>query len=791
MLPKIFYICVAIILAIIFLAVLYRPIQAMFHEQDLWSMIPIVSFFAQEHSFFENLKMFLFDPAPTNEGDPWMNMYLLLVLTFFGFQAKYFIFAALIIHFSCAFLLYTLLRKLELGFRIAFFSALIFLTMFIHFSYYIFPMTAHHFFVLFFSLLILNLYFEITKRIDDNGSWKHLLWLTIGVNFLASFCQVTILLLPVAILSHILISSKDGEDRVKKYDIWMPFFITYLGYPLIRFIYCGYLHLSIFLHIGFKTPSTAMSFPISFMIGISFLFMFRGLLKLYGRYRLGRVLKALCIASIILYLVVFIAISGSGGLMTPSKVRLSESLSPLNLIRPLVVMLVNFVSPLKAALSIDSTKPFHIIPTQNNPIGYLTVLFFSVVFLKKYLLKYNGLIVFLIFYIIDLRYTRIATTILYSRHFLYITPLFSIMFCSVFIYMYDAILGRTRLRDNIKEIVLILIFAGFCLPNILAIRLEMFRGRLANTFYIYDYIKAANIIKNDMEASNTGRRIEAKSIFVRNVASMPFYRGNEFWSPELDKHLMLDPFRYVLVQAFNDGSMFDININRPDRVIGKFTYEIKHTGIYNAAGSNIDKFSSYFDAAEKELISGNNKKAYMLFTKAVEIRPFLLNYVLSKYELRDLMFITGKSDLKSWTDEILKYELRDLMFITRGRDLKSWNDDVIKDTTGYNMEKYKYISPVITNEIDTYIKCLYYKAYFEHLSGSFKESDDSLLQIGFIESDHGKISSLLGNEFPVRSNKEMQAFLHNSINKINMPYSTRSAEFYVFITQLLFNRDMN
>jgi len=795
MLPKIFYICTAVILAIVFIAVLYRPIEAMFHEQDLWTMVPIISFFAHENSFFENLKMFLFNPTPTNEGDPWMNMYLLLVPAVFGLQTKYFIFVALAIHFSCAFLLYALLRKLGLDFRIALFSALIYLTMFIHFGYYIFPMAAHHFIVLFFSLLILNLYFETTKRIDNNGSWKHLFWLTIGVNFLASFCQITILLLPLAILSHILISSKDGQDRVRKYEIWMPLFIIYLGYPLIRLLYCGFLHLSIFLHTGFKASSSilnsTMSFPIIFILGISSLFMFRALLQLYSRYRLGRVLKALCIASVILYLIVLIAVAGRGDLMTPSKVKLSESMSPVNLIRPLVVMLMNFVSPLKAALSIDSTKPFHIIPTQNNPIGYLVVLFFAVVFMKKYLLKHKGLIVFLIFYIVDLRYARIATTVLYSRHFLYITPLFSIMFCSSFIYMYDAAMSRTRLRDNIKEIILILVFAGLCLPNILAIRLEMFRGRMANTFYLYDYIKAADIIGNDMEAANIGRRVEAKDVFVKNVPSMPFYRGLQFWSPEVDEHLRLDPFRYAFAQTLNDGSMVGININPSGRVTGKFTYEIKHTGIYNAAGLNIDKFSSYLDEAEKELISGNNKEAYILLTKAAGIRPFLINYVLSKYELRDLRWITRGSDLKSWTDNILKYELRDLMFITNGNDLKSWTDEVINDTTGYNMTKFKYVSPVVTNEINNYIKCLFYKAYLEHLSRSFKESDGTLSQIGFIESDHGKISSLLGNELPVRSNKEMQVFLRNNISKIKMPYDARPAEFYKFVMQLVFNRDMD
>ncbi len=771
---KIFYICTAIILSIVFLVLLYQPIQAMFHEQDLWFMIPVMLNITQGHSFFENLKMFLFDPNPTHQGDPWMNTYILLVLTIFGIQTKWFIFTALVVHFSCAFLLYALLRKLDLGFRIAFFSALIYLTMFIHSNYYIFPMAAHHFFVMLFSLLILNLYFDITKRITDGRNWKLLFWITICVNFLASLCQTTIFLLPVGILAHILISAKDGQDRIKKYDTWLPFFITYLGYPLIRLLYYGFLHLATFLHLGFdwQPSNSIMSFPIIFILGISLLLIFRVLLQLYSRYRLGRALKALFIMSIVLYLIVFITVLGRPDLMTPSKIKLSESLSAHNLIRPLVVMFVDFLSPLKAALSTDSTRPYHIIPTQSNPIAYLIVLFLLIIFVKKYFLKHKGLIVLLIFYIADLRYARIPTTFLYSRHFLFITPFFSAMFCSAFIYLYDVIMSRVRLRDNMKDIILLLVFAGLCLPNILAIRLEMFRGKLANTFLIYDYIKAADIIKNDMKDSNDGRRIEAKNIYVKGVASMPSYDKAEFWSPELDEHLNIDPFRYVFAQTLDDESMLDININQPGRAAGKFTYEIKETGIYNAAGSNIDKFGAYSDEAVKELVSGNEDKAYALFTKAAEIRPFLLNYVLSKYDLKDLAWITRGSDLKSWTDDII-------------------NDHNDSGKGGIHASKVRYLSPLIASEMNAYIKCLFYKAYLEHGLGNVKESDASISQIGFIESDRGKILSLLGNELPVRSSKKMQAFLHDNSSRIDISHKARPAEFYGFITQMVFNRDMN
>ncbi|OGX29409.1 MAG: hypothetical protein A2879_03325 [Omnitrophica WOR_2 bacterium RIFCSPHIGHO2_01_FULL_49_10] len=648
---KVFYIIAAVLLIGIFLTVLYRPIETIFHEQDLWWMVPVMSSITQGHSFFENLRSFLFDPYSTLYGDPWMNTYLSSVLSILGFQAKYFIFVSLALHFLCAFLLYSILRKLDLDFRIAFFSALTYLTMFIHFNYYTWPMSAHHLFVLLFSLLVFNLYFETTKRIDDNRNWKYLFWLTIFVNFLASFCQITILMLPAGILAHILISSKDGQERLKKYDIWLPLFLTYLGYPLVRFIYVGSPHLAVFLRMGFEETINVALFPVILLLGAGSLFLFRGILQLSCRYRPGKIMRNLCIAAIILYLLIFIAVYGRNDLVSPSKVKLYVSLSPYNIIRPFVIMFINFVSPLKAALSINSSLAYHVIPLQNNIIAIMLSLLFIVVFMGKYLFKHKGLIVFLIFYIVALRWMRIPTTILFSRHFLYITPLFSIVFCCSFIYIYDLIVDKVKLKKIAQEIILILIFIGLCVPNILAIKLEMFRGRMVNTFLIYDYIRISDTIKRDLLALGTAGPIKADDIYVEGIQPMPFKEYD--WPGASDRRLAYDTFRYVFAQVFNDKEMINININRPGPA-GKLVYRVKGTKILDGKGRNTDK-------------SG---------------RPFLVSYILRGYKQEDIGLITGGRDLRDWIKDIVIY-------------YDSWRP-------GRPVEKVKYVSSVINDEIDDY-----------------------------------------------------------------------------------------
>jgi len=767
---KIFYICAAIFLIVIFLILLYRPIQTAFHEEDLWWMIPLMSSNIENQSFFGNLKLFLFNPYYTSYIDPLMDSYLFLVLSIFGFQTKYFIFTSLIIHFLCAFLLYLVLRKLDLDFKIAFFSALIYLTMFIHFCSYIWPMAIHHLFVLFFSLLILYLYFETTKRIDNGRNWRYFLWLTICANFLASFCLITILLLPVGILAHILVSSKNGWDRLKKYEIWMPFFIIYLGYPLMKLIYIGCPHLNSYLHIEFKTLSTMGLFPIVFLLGISLLFLFRGILQLSCRYQLGKILKNLCIASIILYILIYIATYGRDDLLSPfhsSKVKLYEFLSPYNFIHPFSGIFVNFISPLTTALSINSTVPYHEMPMQNDIIGVFLSLFFIILFMNKYFLKHKGLVVFLIFYIFTFRYTLMKTSIS-SRYFGYITPLFAVVFCCTFIYIYDFIMNKIKLKRVIQEIILILIFIGLCTSNILAIKLEIFRGRLVNTFLIYDYLRTADIIKHDIKIFGTDDHIKSNDIFIEGVFPMPF---DDYWPNIPANPLKFDTFRYVFAQTLNDTAMFNINVNieQSDQTKRKLIYKIKDSKIYDIKDSNIDKFSLYFDEAVKELKLGNNRKASILFKEAIEIRPFLLNYVLARYELKDLRWITNGDDLKDWISDIINY-------------YDSWKE-------GCSVKKLTYISSVIKDEINNYIKCLFYKAYLDYFFGRPTESKDWLLQIGFLENNYGEVSSLLNKELPVQSNQQILDFLH-SVKIFNSPDKAKTKGFYGFLSQLIFNREV-
>lgn len=117
---KIFYFFALIFLVVLFLILLYKPITTLFHETDYWWTIPTLSKIAENNSLLETIKTHLFNPYLTSWGEPSMNIYLFLILRNFGFQAKYFIFISIFFHFFCSLLLYLILRKIKLDFRVAF-----------------------------------------------------------------------------------------------------------------------------------------------------------------------------------------------------------------------------------------------------------------------------------------------------------------------------------------------------------------------------------------------------------------------------------------------------------------------------------------------------------------------------------------------------------------------------------------------------------------------------------------------------------------------------------------------
>lgn len=727
-LTETFYFCVYLFLSAVFLAILYRPILKSAFEQDLWWFIPTVSQITEGLSFAKTFG-FLFAIKPLWTGVASLKIIAFSILSLFGPQAKYFIFFSILIHFACSYLLFSIARKVGMNYRVSLFSALMYLTLFAHFHAYIWPMAFQHLAVTFFTLLVLNFYLKTDQLITSRSPSFRSYWvLTLALNLMASFCRLSILLLPLIILAHILFCSEGGKDKSRKYNIWIPLFITYLFYPLITLTYVGDIKLSMF----FSKINIPARYPFLFIFAAAFLFLFSLILFFLQNYRPKRISRWILV---IISSGIFLALLGLKdiGLLTSMK----NLLLFYNLLVPFAGLLASFLHPIQNALLIDSSSVDHFIPPQVDVFNMLLTLLLIAVFVKVFVCRNKGLIVFLAWYLVSFLYLNLRNPIA-SRHFIYISPAFCIIFCSVLSYIYSCLMKKARLKIIYKEIILVLIFIGIFIPNILAIRFEIFRGKLVNTFLIYDYVRVANIIKEDLAKNSNIRNLTADKIYINGVTPMSYELWSVIWEDALSPidPLRYDNFRYLLAQVFNNNSMVNVHINQAPHK-GHTFYLVDDKRITNAQGEDIEPFLQLFQKAVKEMELEHYKVAGNLFQKAIDRRPFLLNYVLSKYSLGDLKWITSGDPMRSWVNRIA---------LGYCRDVKP-------------PQEVAHIMTLIDKELDDYIQCLFYFSYLKYLSGDTKESKYWVSQIGFFERDYERLSSWLGQTPIVKSNYKILSFL--------------------------------
>lgn len=744
-----------------FLLILYKTIIASFYELDDWWFIPTMYHHFTNMSFSQLIK-FLLSPQPLMYGIPCFKIYALSVLTGLGSQNYYFIFVSLIFFFSCSILLFFLIKRMNMGFRISLLSAIIFISVYVNFNSYMWPIAIQHLLVVFFILLILNLYLKIDSLINTKKYYSKIYVTTLFINLFATyFCRINLIILPIIILSHILFCSQNTKERVQKYNIWLPLFITYLFYPLLTLVYVGDNRVKFAMSILSISIPASIKILILFIFGALCLYLVKFILKLWNR-KVGRMLRWFVIVSLISALLFLVYYKGI----------MKVIMLPYGIILPFIGTLRSFLMPFQNVLAINSSTWYYDIPLQFSIFFFILGIFFIGLFIGVFIKRERQLVLFLVWYLIILCQIRYSNMVP-SRYFIYLTPIFSVIFSSGIIYVYTFFVDRIKLGTIWKEVFLVLIIIGFSVQNISAISLRMWRNKFANTFLIYDYIRTANIIKEDIKGVERG--LSSQNIYISNIVAMP---DKELWS-----FTPIDPndyynFRFVLTQVFNNDAMFKVNINQssPLNDWNYRQYIVDGNRIFNERGENIDLFSKLFKEGITQ-IGISSKRAKDLFEAAIKERPFLVKYLLPENcDLSDLKWLCGNSDLRTWANKILyRYQS------SRG--------------TREGYEKLKTLDFLVNQEIDEYIQSLFFISYLNYLSGNIKESEYWFYQMGFLESDYNKLLSWLSQLPMIKSNRNILYFLNNFNNYlwyINITgESSKFCEFECFLFKWIFGVNIN
>lgn len=719
-----------IFISFLFLKMLWPQISRGVFEHDILNHIPWIVRDMQKLSV-TGLIGYMLAPFPWYNEIASIKIQIVSLVALFGPLAPAFTSVSIIFHFFNSWLVCCLSKKLGLSSRVGFLASLIYLTLFAHFHAYKDPMAFQHVISVFFILLGLNFYLKTDRLIDSNDrDWLKFYISTLLINFAASFCLFSIALLPAMILTHILFCPKDDRVRLRKYDMWLPLFCIYLIYPLLPIAF-GHGRIS-----KIATPiinnSTALTgfihrlnipakFSILFLLGLSCLFAFRGMLVIYERYDLRRFLKKAAI-TVSIAIAVFLLIAGG-----PRRL-----LIPYNCLMAFVGMLASYLSPLQNALLIDSTLVWNHISLQLNSLYFLIGLGLLVVFIKNFLLQKKPLLILATWYLGSMFWLYGCNPVL-SRYLVYLSPIFSIIFAAGFVYLYTQLIRSFKISQALNEIILVLVFISFCIPNVFAINLALFRGKMVNAFCLYDYARAAELIKYDLIKNNQIDELKQKRLYVNNIVPANLNPTPE--SPYFGRDPHNDIARFTFMQVFNDTSM-DIAFNEAARHSrGAITYTLDDHRIYNVHGVNIDPFRQLLEQGIEDMRSDRYQDALSSFNKALALKPYLFDYILSDLQLDDLSWITDGDDMRTWVEKI------------------KWGVGT-KDR-----HKINYTAAIINKEIDDLILCLFYTSFLEYQFGNFEESKYWFSKIRLLENNFRQLYAWLSQQPVVKSKKEISKFL--------------------------------
>ena len=746
------------LVSLLFLGLLSQSILSALPEQDLWWMLPTLSHYLDGKPLVEALG-FLVSPTPAVLGQPVLKIYLSLI-SWLGLFTRDLIVVAIGVHAGNAALLYWLTQHLGLPRRVGVCSALVYFTSFAHFHAYLWPTAAQHVFAVFAVLLTLNLYLGAEQRIGRRVPctwWLVAMW---AVAFAASSQQGSVLLAPALILTHILVCSNGRQERIVKLDRWLPYFVACLVYPAIAFTFVG--HPKFMALAEFPVPASVKAL-ILFLGGVGCLLVVRRLLRMPTPSWHGRNILPILILSV-----------SAVGLVIFAIIDRRQVLLPYNALVPFITTMTSFLEPIQAALVTDSTEPYHYIAPQISVFNAVLSLLLIGVFVAVFAIKKKPMIIVFVWYMLSvpylLRYPGFPVRIP-SRYFIYLSPVFAIVFCAALVHGYGALVRNTRLKPLSRDIILAGLLLTLCIPNLLAIRLEIFRGKLANTYLIYDDIRTAFLIREDLRQAQNVHR-EPGAIYVKNVSEMPLLGFLDSLPVDPAKH---ETFRDIVGEVFRDRGMRAIRVNEvaPSNGDGQMVYVVSDHRIQNTHGVNIELFGRLFEEAVTLMTQNRHQQAMELFKRAIQERPFLLRYVLSGYRLDDVRWITAGFDMRQWVNRI-------------GAQYASWSDKPFP--------KGEHILTVMNRELSDYVLSIFYLSYLEYRFGHTTEAQWRLSQIQFLERDVDALAMWISKVPVVDADPAMVAFLHGLKNpayfRDPLPWRVDDYGFPKFLMRLLFNWDI-
>lgn len=664
-------------------------------ENDLWWMIPMVHRAVDGKGAWEVLG-YLLSPFPQKLGLPALKILLVLVGEGFGWQLPPILATAVLLHFLNGGLLYFFGRGLRLSRKVSLLASCLYLCFFPHFHAIVWPTAFQHLAAVATILALLTCVLKI-ERFEAEGprtptGWRIGFWMLA----VAASVQRSGLIAPVCMTVHLLLD-RNLQRRWERFGRWMPFFLFFPVYQMFSVSFFGDVKLSM------AVVRWPLPFPVRFSIlwigAAAVLFLVRLALqprKTAAGIWAGRALLFSAGAVVAYYLL-------------RDKRQL---LLPYNLAVPWVAAVSGFLYPVETAMRLNIAHPFHGIPSGISAVNLLLALGAVFLFWVLGARHKRSLWILAAWYAVTQLFLLFLGSsypaVIPSRYFIYLSPLVALVFSYVLSYLCAVGVRGLGAPAFLRHGLAAGVVLGLACANLVAIPLASWRGRLTNSYFTYDYIRVARLIRDDPER-------KSGAITLSGVEPMPFDLRQWSWAG-------VDPKAHeVLRLIFRQTNGLDVKVWEKNA-----DYRVEGFQLLDRQGREVDPFFRLLEEGRQKIRQADYANARLALRGALRHRPFFLRYVLpGSCRLEDVRWLTGETGLRTWFREMAE----------------QWRPPAWEKIP--DNPKQQYVEGLLSQELTDYALCLTRLSYVEHRLGNEEASVQWFRQIRLLEKDPDAVRTWL------------------------------------------------
>ena len=704
---------------------LWGLIRLILPENDLWWMIPTFQTMTEEREGLHKL-IFLFSPWPIRLGQPVLKVMFFLQQEMGRYQLSHWAIVQAMVHLLNAILVFCLGRSLGFEKRTSWMAALIFLCFFPQFHAVLWPVAFQHLAAVTFLLAILCLWLK-TESLDAQDPQRPFYrWATIGLA-LAGSLERSLLLLPLLMFGDFWLNSESGRLRRQRFEYWWPLFAVFLGYPLGAIAWVGDDRLTTVLAEMNMTPWAR--YAVALAAGLGVLFLVQWVLRVCERVRWERRLN----------LTAGLGMGVVAGFLYLRDHR--QLLLPYNLLIPLMTCLGGFLEPIQSAFRMDEAEVFYAIPPEISPF----LLALSTALVGGVLCTSSGserraVRFCILWYLLATLYPMFQYATypirIPSRYFVYLSPPFSLMLSLAAVRLLEGFENRLGWGQKLQRRGVEAAVVMLCLANLVAIRVAVWKGRLANNYMYYDDLRTIHLIREDRFRQGRENR---PTVPVRICGVRPMPYEVRFW-----RFVPSDPGAYqlfkLLARQENYGLGTDIPLEVSDTSgYSKADYRVEGMRVTRHDGSVVGRFDALWEEGVAYFRRGDWGGARERLEAAVREKPFLLKFLLPEgSRLEEIGWLVGPHrGVRRWLDYVQEHQ-------ESATDL---------------IPKIDRVHEVIKGELTRYVEGLFLLAYVENRLGRQKESRLLFQQTWWLEPDLGMLQEWLRRNAPVPWDASLEEFL--------------------------------